>query len=84
MKQRTIVLQLLYFALLEIREALINEDLRRALMLVDVFHNIPSALNTEENHGGDGSITLTLIRTRADERGFGNWVTNALTRNVSE
>jgi hypothetical protein len=75
---------LLYFALIEIRSAVIAGDLKRAETLADVFHNIPLALDKEERDGSDGTRTLELVRIRADQRGAGSWVDNALEHNVTE
>ncbi|MDM8551929.1 hypothetical protein QUF72_17730 [Desulfobacterales bacterium HSG2] len=75
---RSLIHQLLYHALIDIREAACEGNSRAAFRLSDLIHTIPLQLERVRKEGGDYAEILNGLRERARQKGCESWINNAL------
>ncbi len=83
MDYRTLLHQLLYHALIDIREAAYEGNIRAAFKLSDLIHNLPLQLERVMREDGDYREIFDDLRTRGMRKGFESWIENALGHYVS-
>ncbi|MDM8552391.1 hypothetical protein QUF72_20060 [Desulfobacterales bacterium HSG2] len=75
---RSLIHQLLYHALIDIREAACEGNSRAAFRLSDLIHTIPLQLERVTKEEGDYAEILNGLRERARQKGCESWMNNAV------
>jgi hypothetical protein len=69
--------QLLYYALIEIRDEAHEKKNSKIFLLADLFHNIPSRLS-EASQPEDFKAIFDELEDRATKRGINKWLENTV------
>ena len=72
--------QLLYYALINIRSEAHNHTDKVSFHLADLFHNAVLIMGQAARGERTYEEALDEIKSRAEEKGIGEWVDNHLTR----
>ena len=75
-----IVFQLLYAALIDIRENALKTEDKVAYHLSDLFHNVPDLLKQVEKGEIEYSDILNFVEKKAEDRGIKDWVDNIISQ----
>ena len=73
-----LVHRLLYYALIDIRDASRESNDKVSYHLADLFHNIPLQMGDAAIGGRTHSDVLESLRKRAEEKDCGRWLSDRL------